>query len=563
MPLSWDDDDEEELTEIEYRRRPTGRVVVHDEVTSPMAEPYRPPSQASPSSPLQANQAPSPTLPRDKPHPSVSGLKPAPSRDRFTAFFIDTVVGFYLYLLTGYLISSFLEAPNLQVLHSNPTRMGIHLGSAILLWFFYYLLFEAIFGATLGKLFCRLRVLDISGRSPSLGNIFIRNFLRVVDYPFAFLIAVISMESSSLNQRLGDRAANTVVIKKTRPYVAEVNLQTTPLASTFSRVMSGIVDTIFSLSLVYGILLLLRPTQPFLNPTLFFTAPIAFLAYFTLCEFISGTTPGKVIFKRSVVLEHGRPPDGTASLLRNLFLPLDYILGYPLMVLSKKKQRLGDMAADTLVVVHSTGARGIWTSLGVLGILALVLWIGFKNPQSTIRKKYGNHPLKAFQVFVPTVPTVQAPKKAKPKPGKKPGKKEDEKEGAKLPATTSDKLKLAEFYFATGPEPTQIRHDRKFRQGDLIFLFFKIEGAGINDEQKVSLSEDLKVEDPDGKNVLNKPQIVLINKNIEGNETPEILFANNIQLPKNAPKGKYRVMITVFDQIAGTQYSFEKKFELQ
>lgn len=563
MPLSWDDDDEEELTEIEYRRRPSRRVVVHDEVTTPMAEPYRPASPPVPAeAPAQAQvQGAKPAL--GKPAASVSGLKPAPPRDRFAAFFIDTVVGFYIYLLTGFLNSIFLEAPNLQVLHSNPTRLYIHVGTTLLLWFFYYLVFEAIFGATLGKLFCRLRVLDITGGSASLGNIFIRNFLRIVDYPLAFLIAVISMESSPFHQRLGDRAGNTIVIKKTRRYFPEVNLQTTPLASTLSRVISGALDTLLSLGLFYGILLWIRPQHPFLGATLFFSAPLAFLAYFTLCEFISGTTPGKALFKRSIVLEHGQPPDGTASLLRNLFLPLDYLLGYPLMVLSKKKQRLGDMAADTLVVVHSSGAKGIWTSLAVLAVIGLVLWGGFKNPKSVIRNKYGNNPIAVFKSLLPSTLKLKTPPEKNVTPGKKPGKNEVKKEGAKLPATTSEKLKLSEFYFATGPEPTQIRHDRKFRQGDLIFLFFKIEGVGLNDEQKVSLSEDLKVEDPKGTNVLNKPQIVLINKKIEGDEKPEILFANNVQLPKNAPKGSYRVMITVYDQVAGTQYSFEKKFNLQ
>lgn len=564
MPLSWDDDDEEELTEIEYTRRRPSRVVVHEEVTTPLTEPYRPnapgPTPHRPSTPPAGHQSPAPSLSENS--ALNKAFRPAPARDRFSAFLIDTLIGFYLYLFLGWVLSRMLNAPNLQVLHANSARLAIHIGITLLAFFFYYLIMESIFKATLGKLFCRLRVLDVSGQAPTLGNVFIRNFLRIVDYPIVFLIAVISIESSPLNQRLGDRAGNTIVIKKTRQYLPSVNLQVTPLASTLSRIFGELIDLIFSLALVYSILLWISPSGVFSTGFLFVTAFLSYFAYYTVTEFISGTSPGKALFRRLVVLNHGEPPDGTSAVLRNLFRPLDYLLGYPLMVLSKRKQRLGDMAADTLVVVHSGGGKGLWTSLIAMALVAFCFYLGLQNSKSLIRKKYGNNPLKAFQVFLPTLPKDLFSPNTKSKSQKKTPVVQTKKPGTKLPATTSKKLKLAEFYFATGPEPTQIRHDRKFRPGDLIFLFFKVDGVQTNDKSKVSLSENLRVEGPKGKLVLDKPQIVQISKQVD-NKSQGILFANNIQLPKNSTKGKYRVLVTVFDQVAGKQYSFEKKFELQ
>jgi len=572
MSLLWDDDEEEELTEIEYRRRlrprkTADRVLVHDEITTPMEEPYRVPSVPTLPQGLPAKRPEDRASPRSpgETQRNPMGLRPAPPRDRFVAFFIDTYLGLYLYWLTGALLAGFFKTSSIPELQANVGRLGIHLGITALAFFFYYLLMESVFHATLGKLFTRLRVMEITGLPPSLGNIFIRNFLRLVDYPLAFLIAVISMESSPLNQRLGDRAANTFVIKKSRSHLPAVNLQHTPLASTLSRILAELVDLVFSLGLIYGLLLLIKPNHPLSSALIYLTLPLAFFGYYTLSEFLLETSPGKTLFQRKVVEENGQPPDGTSATLRNLFRPLDYILGYPLLVISKRKQRLGDMAADTLVVTKNVGGKAWWGSLIVLLVVATVIYLGVKNPESSIRKTFGLNPIRTFRSFVPkslwTISPEKGLKKGMVDKGTKtkdPSKKSKEK----LPATTSKTLKLDEFYLATGPQPTQIRHDRIFRQGDLIFLFFKMEGFQLDEKGEAHLTEDLKVEDPDGTLILKKPEIVKISKEVE-DPNQDIVFANNIQLPKDAAKGRYRVLITVQDQVADKQFSFEKNFVLR
>lgn len=72
-------------------------------------------------------------------------------------------------------------------------------------------------------------------------------------------------------------------------------------------------------------------------------------------EVFSGATPGKRLFGLEVVRDDGAPIDWTGSLLRNLlrvadFLPLFNALGLLCMLLHPRMQRLGDMAAGTLVV---------------------------------------------------------------------------------------------------------------------------------------------------------------------------------------------------------------------
>ncbi|MFO1462238.1 MAG: RDD family protein [bacterium] len=566
MPLNWDDDDEEELTEIEFKKR-SSRVVVHEETTTPMAEPMprrEPPPkeivyQPPPAKPVILKEPRPPAL---RPQP-LGAYSTAPTRDRFAAFLVDSLLGFYVYFLVGFGLLKFFGMPNLAALHQGKGRFAMHLLLTLLVMFFYYVAMESVFGATLGKLFCRLRVIEENGQSASLGNVFIRNFLRLVDYPLFFLIAVIAMESSPLNQRLGDRAAKTLVIKKTRRHLAAVDLAHTPLASTLSRIFAETLDLCLSLLLLYSTLLLCRPSRPMLSSVVLVSLPILFVAYYTLLELLTGTTPGKAIFKRQVVLDHGEPPDGTAALLRNLFRPLDYFLGYPLMTLSKRKQRLGDMAADTLVIAKAPPQQAWLGSAVALALVLTTAYFGFRNPDNLIRVQYGLSPIQGLRIFLPGTRPAPLPAPLAPTtPSAKPAPPEKPKAVTPLPPSTSDRLQLAEFYFATGPAPGQIRKDGVFRSGDLVFVFFKVQGLKLNEQKEASIREDLQVEDPEGKVLVSQPNVVELTKAV-AEDNPSMLFANQIKLPREAPLGKYRAVFTVYDKVAETQFSFEKSFELQ
>ena len=77
--------------------------------------------------------------------------------------------------------------------------------------------------------------------------------------------------------------------------------------------------------------------------------------YPVIFEALTGTTPGKRFLGLEVVRENGAPLDWTGALLRNLlraadFLPLCNALGLLTMLVHPKLQRLGDIAAGTLVI---------------------------------------------------------------------------------------------------------------------------------------------------------------------------------------------------------------------
>jgi uncharacterized RDD family membrane protein YckC len=77
----------------------------------------------------------------------------------------------------------------------------------------------------------------------------------------------------------------------------------------------------------------------------------------------NGQTPGKWVVGIRVIREGGAPVDFRAAAVRNLlatadFLPTLFLLGALLVVLTSRRQRLGDMAAGTIVVRERAATLG-------------------------------------------------------------------------------------------------------------------------------------------------------------------------------------------------------------
>lgn len=78
-------------------------------------------------------------------------------------------------------------------------------------------------GQTLGKRVFRLRVMDVQGLRLQLSQIVIRNLLRFVDsLPAFYLVGGLTSLVSRRAQRLGDLAANTIVVRN--PLIAQPDL---------------------------------------------------------------------------------------------------------------------------------------------------------------------------------------------------------------------------------------------------------------------------------------------------------------------------------------------------
>lgn len=140
-------------------------------------------------------------------------------------------------------------------------------------------------------------------------------------------------------------------------------------ANLGSRIVAIIIDLII-LSLVVVIIALplglLAGLSAMGNPTQLFAARIAFfvafmvlnvlvwLLYFTYFEGTTGQTLGKKIMGIKVVKENGDQPSFMDALIRTILRIIDgiafYLVGFIVILVSEKKQRLGDMAAGTIVV---------------------------------------------------------------------------------------------------------------------------------------------------------------------------------------------------------------------
>lgn len=129
-----------------------------------------------------------------------------------TAIKIATFLGFNLFFLAG---GSLIDA-------GGSGSGGVTLGVAVLsvVWFLiifgYDVMFETLGnGRTPGKMAAGLRVVRIGGRPVGFMASAIRNILRLVDFlPSFYVVGMVSVAATRLNQRLGDLAAGTVVVRE-------------------------------------------------------------------------------------------------------------------------------------------------------------------------------------------------------------------------------------------------------------------------------------------------------------------------------------------------------------
>jgi len=90
---------------------------------------------------------------------------------------------------------------------------------------FYTLLFE-IFnqGQSLGKMAMKMQVVKLDGTMPTLGSYLMRWLLYLIDGPATSFMGLLAMILSRNNQRLGDMAAGTVVIKREKYRKIQISL---------------------------------------------------------------------------------------------------------------------------------------------------------------------------------------------------------------------------------------------------------------------------------------------------------------------------------------------------
>lgn len=149
---------------------------------------------------------------------------------RFTASLIDTlikVVAFIGLILSLFGTGRLLEAAG--VAGASFISDAIFSVTTFLIFFGYDVLFETLAnGRTPGKRWTALRVVRIGGRPVGFVSSAVRNLLRLIDIlPGFYVVGMICVSVTKLNQRLGDLAAGTVVVRETAAAKRAVEATTT------------------------------------------------------------------------------------------------------------------------------------------------------------------------------------------------------------------------------------------------------------------------------------------------------------------------------------------------
>jgi uncharacterized RDD family membrane protein YckC len=140
-----------------------------------------------------------------------------------------------------------------------------------------------------------------------------------------------------------------------------------PLASAGSRFLALVIDTLVQLAAfaILGTFALAsialssrvsRSATPWLLAVVLVAGFVLYYGYFAIFESLwSGQTPGKRTIGIRVVVASGRPLGPFEAILRNLLRIVDqmpgmYAVGLLSIFLTSRNQRLGDLAAGTVVV---------------------------------------------------------------------------------------------------------------------------------------------------------------------------------------------------------------------
>jgi len=145
---------------------------------------------------------------------SMDSHVPAGLARRFFAHVLDGFVALALFLVIGFAVARATgkTTANGFEMEGRPAILAILLTyGAMMLYFILYETFGG--GRSFGKQLLGIRVVRVDGTSVGAGGSTVRNLLRLLDGNFGYLVGLITALISKRNQRLGDMAAGTIVVR--------------------------------------------------------------------------------------------------------------------------------------------------------------------------------------------------------------------------------------------------------------------------------------------------------------------------------------------------------------
>lgn len=134
---------------------------------------------------------------------------------RAGAYIIDSVVYFVatfgVTISVSIALGIALALSGRQFYLDDQSTQCLSLAAGLVQFALYFVIFEWLYGATLGKLVLGMRVVQENGEACGLGAALIRAALRYIDGLFFGIPAYATMKAP-LYQRIGDKAAKTVVV---------------------------------------------------------------------------------------------------------------------------------------------------------------------------------------------------------------------------------------------------------------------------------------------------------------------------------------------------------------
>jgi uncharacterized RDD family membrane protein YckC len=240
----------------------------------------------------------------------------------------------------------------------------------------YFLVTEALWGRSVGKLIMGTVVVDKAGRAPGIIKAAARTVLRIIEVnPLSICLpAIIAFAASKRRQRLGDMLGRTYVVR-----AADLKALKSGLPPALAGQVAGPVETIAEranpvllllrravgaqIDILFLLMLLIIPAASAgkaIEPVfgwLVLAWLVVIIAYFVVLEGAFGRTLGKLITGTIVIDRDGRAPGMAKALVRTLLRLVEVnpvlIGGLPAgiaLLVTMRHQRLGDLLAGTYVV---------------------------------------------------------------------------------------------------------------------------------------------------------------------------------------------------------------------
>jgi len=258
------------------------------------------------------------------------------------------------------------------------------------------------------------------------------------------------------------------------------------------------------------------------------------LLYFWLCEGLFGATLGKGIIGIRVSKADGGACGLGPSLARNLLRLIDgiavYLVGFIVALLSKRRQRIGDHLAGTIVVESKPGAAA---RAGLIVSWLLLLGGGFAGAYMLHRG-------------APVTQTASAGGDA----AQESGPVEPAATGhASMTFSSTGALKVVNFdcLQSEGGSPRQAA---PYVPGDTVYLKYDVIGYSTDSEGRARLQYDISAFDPNGV-LLHTPWKNTYTGRLDRGTPVNGTF--NLGIPRPVPDGASRIVIQVRDEISSDQ----------